>query len=81
MVTIPLNTLHLNPGKMKDKKLHYYYCFAEEPPQSLQFTTPFFQYFKANFTWLVKQDIHGNYFHYTRMPSGRIMYRISLLPF
>lgn len=67
--------------KKDEKKLRFYYAFAEDVPANLSYTLPFHFYFKGSFTWFVKEDIADHYFHYTRMPSGRIMYRISLLPF
>lgn len=57
------------------------YSFTKEPPLRLNYKPVEHMYFKNTFTWLVKELDKGTYYHYCRMPSGRVMCKISLMPF
>jgi len=49
------------------------YFFLPDLPDYFNYTPVTGQYIKANLTWLIKEKDAETFFHYCRMPSGRLL--------
>lgn len=56
------------------------YFFLPDLPKCFAYTVPVSQYIKGNFVWLVKTVDDKAFFHYTRMPSGRLLCKWVAIP-
>jgi len=56
------------------------YFFLPELPDYFNYTPVTTQYIKSNFTWLVKSKDLQTFFHYCRMPSGRLLCKWVVIP-